>query len=315
MNLLPKELLLIILSLLPIPDKRNLIRCTKQLNKFKDKMEEDKKDFLKMINDTGYIGCAIINIDRLDDSILKYFKKQIMFIILNDLEKYTLEYAYYGYANLIPERYIRNDNKILHRYPLHFNSAKRNFIDLCNILVNISPSKYITSGAASGGNLELLKQLYQKGIKLRKNVCDQSIKNGHFEILKWARENGCEWGSAVCYAAALHGHFEILKWARENGCEWCSAVCYGAARSGHLEILKWARENGCEWCSAVCYGAAYSGYFEILKWAHENGCQWDSKTCSYAAHRGHLEILKWARENGCPWNGNTCSYAASKGHL
>ena len=47
MESLPRELKEIIIAILPMPDRRNLIRCDSELNKINIKCYEDK--FLKMI--------------------------------------------------------------------------------------------------------------------------------------------------------------------------------------------------------------------------------------------------------------------------
>ena len=259
MNTLSKEILQIILVNLPIPDKKNLIRCTQRLHVFNDKMPEYEENFQNTVNKTLHI------------------KKEIK--ISNNLEKYTLELTYYGYAHMIPEKYIIANNKILHWCPdLYFISGKMNFLEICKILIycNKKLSYWISIGAAT---------------------C------GHLDLLKWARTNGCDWDSDVCANAAENGHLEVLKWARINGCEWYSDVCTNAAENGHLEILKWARENGCKWNKDVCVNAARNGHLEVLKWARKNGCDWNGRVCFYAARYGHFEIYRWSRENGCPLNG------------
>ena len=200
MNFLPREIHLIIIQHLPIPDVRKIIRCNRLFNSFKDKIQQYQDEFIEMINDTKYLGEKIIT--------------------LNNFEKYTLECAYYGYANMILPNYIRPDNKILYNYPrLYFNSAKRKFKKLIKILFHCNKSCKI-------------------------NICSGAAFGGHLNLLKWARENGCDWDSLTCTAAACNGHMDILKWARENGCDWNSDACAYAALNGHLEVLKWAREHG-----------------------------------------------------------------------
>ena len=298
MYLLPKEIQLLILSQLPIPDKRNLIRTSKSFNALKERIKEDEKFFLKMIKDTSYLG---------------FYTHR-----LNKLEKYTLEFAYYGYIDMIPRRYMTRTNRIFLCPQFYFNSAKKNFIKLCDILT-FSSDLYnklnVTYGAASGGHLNLLKWALKNGCSWDSATCAHAAINGHLEVLKWAHENGCDWNTNTCSDAALNGHLDLLKWARENGCEWDTDTCSNAALNGHLDVLKWLRENGCEWNIYTCHHAALNGHLETLKWARENGCDWNRYTCGNAALNGHIETLKWARENGCDWDTITCSNAAYSGHL
>ena len=86
MELLPLDIKRIIVDILSMPDKRNYIRCTKELNKIKIKQYED--EFIKMIHETYYL---VYN---------------IMWPRITKIEQYTLEMIYYGYEELIPERYI-----------------------------------------------------------------------------------------------------------------------------------------------------------------------------------------------------------------
>ena len=53
MESLPRELKEVILAILPMPDKRNLIRCNTELNKMNIKLYED--EFLKMIWTTEFL--------------------------------------------------------------------------------------------------------------------------------------------------------------------------------------------------------------------------------------------------------------------
>ena len=106
MEMLPKEIILLILEELPITGKRNLIRCNKELNKLRNFMNEYEKIFNEMINEINYLGSKVK---------------------LEGLEKYTLEIVYDGYSKLMLPKYIIKKNKILYEHKrLYFNSASRN---------------------------------------------------------------------------------------------------------------------------------------------------------------------------------------------
>jgi hypothetical protein len=333
MDLLPKEIIMVILEELPITGKRNLIRCNKELNKFS--IEKYENQFMKMINDENYLGTKIKQLDSLG--------------------KYTLEILYDGYANLLPKIYIIKENKILNKYEeIYFNIAKKNFRELLEILIrhNRKYGPNILCGAARGGNLELLQWCWENVDILRKiiiNTCWSysiytcAIKSGNLNILKFLRENNWYWDSNICAKAAKYGNLEMLKWLRENGCDWDSYVYAKAAKNGYLEVLKWAHENGCKLDCEICEIAVENNHFEILKWAHENGCYLSfsclvkaaengnleilkyiietgyypcgSFICNRAAANGHLNILKWYHENGYKWDDDTCACAAEYGHL
>ena len=274
MESLPHELKEIILAILPMPDKRNLIRCTKELGGINIKCYED--EFIKMIPNTRFLCDNAPPIS-----------------ITTKIEQYTLEMIYYGYDKLIPERYICNKNELLYKYyELYFYCAANNYVGIAKILINCNKSctDQITYGAAYAGHLELLKWAHKNGCHCNSSTCAYAAKNGHLEILKWAHENGCSWDSMTCAYAAFNGHLEVLKWVRNNGCGWDSGTCTYAAANGNLEVLKWARDNGCDWDSMTCTAAASNGHLEVLKWARDNGCNWDRDTYMAAADNGRVGI-------------------------
>ena len=298
MELLPTELNGLILAILPMPDKRNLIRCNMELNKINIKWYED--EFLKMIWTTEFLDYD------------KYQKR------ITKIERYTLEMIYYGYDKLIPKRYICNKNELLYKYPkMYFNCAVNNHIRILKILMTCNKTYLIgiAQGAARAGHLEMLKWTRENGCEDDANICTYAAASGQLEVLKWAHDNGCTWDVQTCANAAASGQLEVLKWAHDNGCTWDAQTCANAAASGQLEVLKWARDNDCKWDSMTCTFAAYGGHIKILKWARDNCCDWDPDTCSMAALNGHLEVLKWARDNGCDWDSMTCSNAAKNGRV
>ena len=261
--------------MLPISDKRNLIRCNKELNIKKNLMSNYENEFMAKIKKTYQY----------------YLPTEIRLV-----EKYTIEILYDGYEHLIPKTYICKQNKLCNEtgFMYFYCSVMKNLELLKNLLhFNFRHSIYVSYGAAFNGDLEVLKWARENGYNWDSWTCCSAAQNGHLEVLKWARENGCDWNSSTCAWAAENGHLEILKWARENGCNWNSSTCSNAAENGHLEVLKWARENGCKWDSNTCSWAAQNGHLEVLKWARENGCKWNSSTSSFAALNGHLEVLKW----------------------
>ena len=162
MELLPCELKKVILSILPMPDKRNLIRCNTELNKFNIKWYED--EFLKTIWNTKFL-CDNIHPRR-----------------ITKVEQYTLEMVYYGYGKLIPERYICNKNELLYKYPkkLYFYCARNSYIGIAKILINCNKTyaDEITCEAAYGGHLEILKWARENGCRWDSWTCGYAAKNG-----------------------------------------------------------------------------------------------------------------------------------------
>ena len=282
MELLPLDIKRIIIDILPIPDKRNLIRCCKSFNQLYYLMKSYEIEFEKLLNVTKFVS---------------YNPRKF-----NQYELYALEYIYYDRED-IPDKYLNhthNKNLLTEHALLYFNMAM-NQINVCK-KIYIKYTVFIVSimnGAASAGNLKMLKwarKNKETGYhKLNSNICKLAALNGHLEVLQWARKKRCTaWSTDTCSNAARNGHLEVLKWARENGYDWSSETCYFAICNGHLEVLKWALENGCLCDSYVFVYAAKKGQFEILKWARENGYKLDDSLICYEAEKnGHLEVLKW----------------------
>ena len=107
-----------IVAILPMPDKRNLIRCNKEFNKIEIKKYEE--EFIEMIYNTKFFVYTRMTSRRLR---------------LTKIEQYTLEMIYYGYHQLIPARYICNKNELLYKYnDLYFYCASKKYIEILKIL-------------------------------------------------------------------------------------------------------------------------------------------------------------------------------------
>ena len=317
LKILPKDIINMVFMILPITAKRNFIRCDKELNLFTSLMATNEEKIMTQIK-------------------IKY--EIYLPFNLTKIEQYTLEMIYDNCEHLIPNKYIRKDNKLCYENKImYLYCATPNNISLLKKLLNLSRlhCDYIIYGAAGNGHLDMLKWALKNGCTRgsfdNSTMFSFAAANGHLHVIKWAWENGYKWDNFSFSYAALHGHLNILKWALENDEEkiksfsilplrrgehrWGNLICSSAAYNGHLNVLIWARGNGFNWDYWTCCNAAHNGYLHVLKWARENGCEWNSDTCCDAAKNGHLDVLKWARGNGCDWNSETCIKAAQNGHL
>ncbi len=71
-----------------------------------------------------------------------------------------------------------------------------------------------------------------------------AASGGHLEVLKHLREKGCSWDAETSSAAARGGHLDVVKWALQNGCPRYHDMCQFAARDGHLKTLQWLYRKG-----------------------------------------------------------------------
>ena len=73
-------------------------------------------------------------------------------------------------------------------------------------------------------------------------ACHAAASGGHLEVLKYLHEKGCPWNKKTCMYAASGGHLEVLKYAIENGCRWGAERIYNiAARNRNFEIIEYVR--------------------------------------------------------------------------
>ncbi len=173
--------------------------------------------------------------------------------------------------------------------------------------------------AASSGNLELVKWLWNQGCPWSSYACARAAKAGHWRILRWLRDHGCPWDRRTTAAAAAGGHLRILQNLRKepNPCPWTNNVCSLAALGGHKDVIVWARSQNCKWSVETCQNALRGHHFELFRYLRTEGCPWDERSTQEIAILGRLDLLIWAREFNppCPWTTWTSNFAAAAGHL
>ena len=137
MELLPLDIKRITINKLPIPDKRNLIRCCKSFNQLYYLMKSYEIEFEELLNVTKFVS----------DNPKKF----------NKYELYALEYIYYDREN-IPDKYLEYNKDLLEDHSLlYFNMARNQTI--CKKIYQ-KYENHITSimrGAAWNGDLEMMK--------------------------------------------------------------------------------------------------------------------------------------------------------------
>ena len=170
---LPTDILNLIFNHLPIIDQRNWIKCCKQINQLYPLLKKSRKNFLKLIHESGFICDKKID--------------------LNECEKYVLEYIYYDREN-IPEKYFLEESKNLFtRYSkLYYNIGARHLnicVKLCEKYSGKTHSQSLMNGAANVGNLKTLKWLHNY-CRINIYTCFFAASGNQVEILKWAIKKG-----------------------------------------------------------------------------------------------------------------------------
>lgn len=145
MILLPEEIIFIIFDRLPIPDKRNLLRCSKKFDIYKNTMPKYERAFVYQIV-VQYPNVSILNLSR--------------------LQRYTLEMIYHSYIINLPSRYIQKNNAILYDYPeIYYDAGFRNLFDLVKLLMSCNKNyiQYLIQGATDANHTELLNWVKKEG--------------------------------------------------------------------------------------------------------------------------------------------------------
>ena len=96
----------------------------------------------------------------------------------------------------------------------------------------------------SGGSVEVLEHLVDRGYELDQNACYGAGKGGHWKALKFLRglDPPCPWDDWTCLNAAEGGHLDVLKWARSQDppCPWSRGECrLTASNFGHEHVVEW----------------------------------------------------------------------------
>lgn len=227
--------------------------------------------------------------------------------IPSDMQRFLFS-KYFKLHELIPSLYVnKNWNTFFKKVTA---STIKNYTELLK-------------ASAEHGNRALL--IWAKTIGFPFNryssfpICEGAASGGQLEVLKWLKENDCPLGPSISPYAAFNGHLEVLKWLEQYSGRANCDIIQKAAKGGRFEVLKWLYLNHYHLNKHTFFAAAEEGHLEILKWLIARGHRpwiWDKSTSRYAVLGGHLDVLKWLRENRCPWNKQECiNEAKNKGHL
>lgn len=192
--------------------------------------------------------------------------------------------------------------------------------------------KEAANGAASGGNLDVLRFLHSLGSEnaiIDSAAVDLAATNGHLHVLEFLMDLD-KWDADIwnnAYSSVVRaGHLDIVQYLYE--CRFACrgddivktaasdhvglvkfvsedqiaahsrSVLYNAAQSGNLDVVRYLFQCDPERCSAIGYyltvDAVKHGHFELVEFFHERGDAsfFASETVKLAAEKGHFEIVR-----------------------
>ena len=262
---------------LPISDKRSLIRTCKATYNFSIEMPAMEMEFRKIINETNYLHV--------------YLEHNFY----HPLCRYTIELIHDGRD--VPDKYITADNVVLRKfYKIHARLARQGKLDVIQKIFAansdenmIMCAKYAMMGAAEYGHLNILKWILKNGYPRDGRAMGYAAKGGQLTALKWmVKHNFTDRGLSFYYAAGT-GNVEILQYLCEH--KFTINDNYYAANKGKLEIIKNMYTMNPKSLYNVCEGAAKAGHLDVFIYAHERG-----ETLRHYLHI-HPVILSWLIEN------------------
>ncbi len=213
MEMLPNELIILIFDLISkITDKRHFLRTCilyNKLTKISMYNFESKYKLPDFSHELNYIG----------------------------VEKFTLELCHDSYLNLIPDRYINDNNKNLIRCLSYYNHlpmlelVKEKGCRISKIII-FSRIFYSTIGECDFAGDEW--------------TCAFAAQNGNLSILKFLSNNNCRWNYNTCILATINGHLDILKYLYDKFGKLDKMLYNIALTKGHFEIIKWFEEIDCD---------------------------------------------------------------------
>jgi hypothetical protein len=340
MESLLKELVIEIMDILPMPDKRAFRRtCVKF---YKINFTKYERIFLRKLREDGYFRKFCYGYVQVPTS-------------LSDQEIYILEFVYANYE--IPEKYItKNEPDIIYsRSKMYLECGKHartvtiesllKYEKIINLYYNFDqitlgiattgdskllewwnlkyPSRSqscIIEAAAFGGHYHILDNLLPDKRYVSYEILLNACVGNQLKLLKIFHKNGCNLYSSLYGAASAYGLLPIIKWLTKKGCVCdISIIIINAASNGHLEILKWAHKYISEKKiinnEDIFSAAIENGHIETAKWLLDMGCKWNDNTFFNVVKTGRFDVLKELFKMGCPIDPKTCNYCIEKGYL
>jgi hypothetical protein len=95
--------------------------------------------------------------------------------------------------------------------------------------------------AAEYGYPELVKYLYDRGVKATEDDINEAVENGHLEVVKYLYKKGLKADQYSINQAVKTGHLEVVKYLYKKGLKATERSIDHAVKNGHLEVVKYLR--------------------------------------------------------------------------
>lgn len=219
----------------------------------------------------------------------QYLNERLCISAAKNGHKHIIEWAIENGYSIIPETVQ--------------SAAENNHVELVKWLYpRTRPDIVITSGAAQGGNLELLGWLIHNNCQINTGeLLKCAAYGGHNHIISWVLEKfNCNTKSLeVCTFAAYGGKLETLKFLKQKNFPWDYRVLIYAVINGDIDMIKWTLMNGCPWTDVIYSDLVKLDNIEIFDWLYENNYKPPQRLIYSTIRQNNLELIIWAINHGC----------------
>ena len=153
--------------------------------------------------------------------------------------------------------------------------------------------------AGINGHIDMIKRLVSLKVPGGDDPFEGAIRGGNLEIIRYLYDSGFEMDERTCLSVpSFEGNnIEVLEYLIEKGCVLDSEFCEEAASCGKLYLLKYAHDRGCQWEEQTYWSAISTGRIDILEYLFEQGCPLGKDTFEFTGRYGKLDTFKWLIEN------------------
>lgn len=164
------------------------------------------------------------------------------------------------------------------------------------------------TAAVKYGHIDCVKHMHNIVGKTLESPfnCDVAASRGQLDCFKYLYEHDFRCSYTAAFCATQAGHLHILQYMNTlpgKHC-WFQSCPRAAAVQGHLDLLQFFNDNGYPWNDAIIALCAKHGHLHCLTYLHEHGCPWDMGTCSSAVYGDQLDCLKYAIQHECVFSYN-----------
>ena len=133
-------------------------------------------------------------------------------------------------------------NKHVTRYSLYYNALEKasmiHDMQLIDLFINKNYIRYGLLGAATGGHLDIVKLMLEKGANDYNGAFRGAVQYGHIDVVKLMLEKGANNYKYAISRAAEGGYIDIVKLMLEKGAYMYHELAIVRARSsGHMDIV------------------------------------------------------------------------------